>query len=85
LFFWQKNLQTQSHQETIKNTKEDHHNYYLTLWVLCSLRVLVLSKLFCSLLRYNITDQIFVFLAKNLKKIGTQRSQSNTEFTEVLI
>jgi len=46
--FLAKNLQTQSHQETKKNTKEDHHNYYLTLWDLCSLRVLVLSKLFCS-------------------------------------
>jgi hypothetical protein len=26
LFFWQKNLQTQRHQETKKDTKEDKNN-----------------------------------------------------------
>jgi hypothetical protein len=30
------------------DTKEDNNNYQLTLLTLCSLRVLVLSKFFCS-------------------------------------
>jgi len=33
MVFLAKNLQTQSHQETTKNTKKDQNNYYLTLWV----------------------------------------------------
>jgi len=71
LFFYQKNFQSQSHQETKKNTKEAHHNYYLTLGALCSVRVLVLSKLFCSLLRYTlrVTINSPFITPKNWRKI----------------
>jgi hypothetical protein len=70
------------HQVTKKEPKTQKKDYFflreLSVYLVFAERripanwrvILVLSSLFAAMMRYNITDQIFVFLAKNIQ---TQR------------